>query len=364
MQRTQWASLATGALSAIVLIYLAGRYGVPILAPFLLSGVVVMFVYPWGKRLSRLSAVRPGICTVALLVALLLVLGGGLYLGGYYLWREAGAFYAWLSEYADSLASAIGGLFATKGQGSALPAFLQRLLELPLIADFFGGLDQLAQSLAKTLLSRLGEALTGAALHAATGVPSAALSVLVFGFSCFYLALDGERMYEWVLECAGEKRRERVRSILASVADALRGYLRAYGLIFLLTFTELLVGFLIVGVRYAFLLAVLIALLDLFPVLGSGAVLLPWSIVSFLSGNVRVGAGLLILLGVITLVRQIAEPKIVGNSLGLHPLVTLGAMYVAFRLFGAIGLVLGPCAALIAKVILQQSCSDIPTSSE
>ena len=364
MQRTQWATRAVGVLSMVVLIYLAGRYGVPILAPFLLSGVVVLFVHPWGRRLSKLSAVRPGICSVALLIALLLVLGGALYLGGYYLWREAGAFYAWLSEYADSLASAIGGLFATKGQGSALPAFLQRLLALPLIADLFGGLEQLAQSLAKTLLARLGEALTGAALNAATGLPSAALSVLVFGFSCFYLALDGERIYAWLIDRCPPGQRERVRGILVSVADALRGYLRAYGLIFCLTFFELLIGFLVIGVKYAFLLAVLIALLDLLPVLGSGAVLVPWSVISFLSGNVRVGAGLLIMFGIITLVRQIAEPKIVGNSLGLHPLLTLGAMYVAFRLFGAIGLVLGPCIALVAKVVLQQSCSDIPTLSE
>ena len=81
--------------------------------------------------------------------------------------------------------------------------------------------------------------------------------------------------------------------------------------------------------------------------------LLPWSIFSFLSGNVRVGAGLLILFGVITLVRQIAEPKIIGNSLGLHPLVTLGAMYVSFRLFGAIGLVLGPCAAIVVRTVVR-----------
>lgn len=364
MQKTQWATVAVGVLSTVVLVYLAGRYGVPILAPFLLACVVVLFVRPWGKRLSKWTAVRPGICSVAVLIALLLVLGCGLYLGGYYLWREADLFYAWLTQNANSLAGALSGLFATKGQGSVLPAFLQELLELPLLSDLFGGLDQLAQTLIESLLARLGEALTGAAVDAATGLPSMALSVLVFGFSCFYLALDGDRMYEWVLGCAGDGHRERVRRILGSVADALRGYLRAYGLIFCLTFAELLIGFLLIGVRYSFLLAMLIALVDLLPVLGSGAVLVPWSIVSLLSGNVRVGAGLLILFGVITLVRQIAEPKIIGNSLGLHPLVTLGAMYVSFCLFGAIGLVLGPCAALIAKVILQQSCSDIPTSSE
>lgn len=353
MQRTQWATGAVGTLSVIVLIYLAGRYGAPILAPFLLSGVVALFVHPWGRRLSKLTAVRPGICSVALLVVLLLTLGGGLYLGGYYLWREADAFYAWLSEYANSLSDAVSGLFATEGQGIVLPAFLQKLLELPVLADFLGSLDRLAQTLAESLLARLSEAFTSAALQAATGLPSVALSVLVFAFSCFYLALDGERLCAWMLDRISAGQRERVIGVFCSVADALRGYLRAYGLIFLLTFAELLSGFLIINVRYAFLLAVLIALLDLLPVLGSGVVLVPWGVLSVLSGNVRTGAGLLIMFGIITLVRQVAEPRIVGNSLGLHPLLTLGAMYVAFRLFGAIGLVLGPCAAIVVRTVVR-----------
>ncbi len=352
MQKMRWATGAVGVLSVLLLVYVSGKYAIPILAPFLLAGTLVLLVYPWGKRLSGWTALRPGICCVALLIALLLLLGGAAYLGGYYLWREASAFYAWLYENADSLIGAISGLFATQGQEISLPPFLQKLLELPLIADLLGRLDSLAEGLVQSLLAKLGEALTSAAIGAASGLPSAILSVLVFALSCFYLALDGERLFERLLGCFDESSRTRVRGICRAVSEALRGFLRAYGLIFCLTFTELLVGFLIIGVRYALLLALLIALVDLLPVIGSGAVLLPWSAVAFLSGNVRVGAGLLILYGVITLVRQIAEPKIVGNSLGLHPLVTLAAMYVAVRLFGAVGLVMGPCVALIGKVIV------------
>ena len=357
MQKEKWGMGAVGVLALLALIYLFGKYGVPILAPFLLSGAIALFVHPWGKRLSKLTALRPGICNLLVLLVLLGVMGGALYLGGYYLWREAVSFYAWLSENADSLLDALSGLFSTKGEGILLPGFLQKLLELPLVADFFGGLDSLVQTLSKALLGRLGEAVTSAALQLATSLPSLALSVLVFCLSCFYLSLDGERLYLWAINLLGEEKRERARAACAEVVEALRGYLRAYGLIFCLTFTELLIGFWIIGVRYAFLIAALTALVDLLPVLGSGAVLLPWSTVSFLSGNVKTGAGLLILYGVVTLVRQIAEPKIVGKSLGLHPLATLASMYVAFRLFGATGLVIGPCAALIAKVILRQSRS-------
>ena len=354
MQKMQWPAVATGVLSVVVLIYLTGRYGVPILIPFLLSGIVVLFVRPWGNWLSKLLAVRPGICSVAVLLVMLGLLGGGAYLGGYYLWREADSFYAWLNGNADSLISALGGLFSVGGQGTELPSFVMRFLELPVIADLLGGLDSLVQTLTGALLSRLGEALTGAAIHAASGMPGALLSVLVFALSCFYLALDGDRIYRFFLGLFAKDVRERVHTVCLAIAEALRGYLRAYGLIFCMTFAELLVGFLIIGVRYAFLVALLTALLDLLPVIGSGAVLLPWSIFAFLSGDVHVGAGLLILYGLVTLVRQLTEPRIIGNSLGLHPLATLAAMYVAFRLFGAVGLIFGPCAALMVKVVLQQ----------
>ncbi len=344
-----WASRLIVIVCLLALAFVLGKYGVPVLMPFLLAGIVVMFVRPWGKRLSALIAVRQGVCCVFLLLLLLGGLSGAAYLGGYYLWREASEFYAWLYENADSVLEALGGLFATKEQGGVLPAFLQKLLELPLIADFFGGLDTLAQKLTGALLARLGEALTGAAIGMAASLPSGVLAVLVFLLSCFYLALDGEKLLLGVLEPFAPDTRQRVREIFDTTANALRCYLRAYGLLFALTMVQLLIGFLLIGVRYAFLVAFIISLLDLLPALGAIAVLAPWSALAFASGNVRVGAGLLILAGVVTLTRQIAEPKIVGKSLGIHPLVALFAMYIGLRLFGAVGLVLGPCAVIVVR---------------
>ena len=348
-----WASRLIVAVCALVLALVLGKYGVPVLMPFLLAGITVTFVRPLGKRLSRLIGMREGACCVAVLLVGLAGLGGAVYLGGYYLWREASSFYAWLYENADSVMDALSGLFATKGQGGALPAFLQKILALPLISDFFGGLDVLAQKLTASLLERLGEWLTGAALGVATSLPSGVLALLVFLLSCFYLALDGERLLTGALALFAPDSRSRVREVYDTTANALRAYLRAYGLLFALTLVQLLIGFWIIGVRYAFLVAFLISILDLLPALGAAAVLIPWSALAFASGNVRVGAGLLILAGVVTLTRQIAEPKIVGKSLGLHPLLALFAMYVGLELFGAVGLVLGPCAAIVVRTVVR-----------
>lgn len=353
-----WASRAVCVAFFLALLYWFGKYGISIAMPFLLGGAVAMAVHPLGRRLSALTGIGQRVCNVAVLVALICLLGGAGYLAGHALWRQAVEFYVWLQGNADSVISALAGLFSVGEGGASLPIFIEKVIKLPLIADLLGGLDSLVMTLTEQLLTRLGQALTSAAMGAAAAVPRAVLSVLVFFLTCFYLSLDGARLFSSLLDCLPVGSREGVRQKCAAMADALRAYLRAYVLIFLLTLAELTVGFCIVGVRYAFLIAVLVALLDLLPVLGSGAVLLPWSAVAFLSRDVRTGVGMLVLWGVITLVRQIAEPRIVGGSLGLHPLLALAGMYVGFRLFGAIGLVLGPCAIVICKVLLQNTATE------
>ncbi len=354
-----WASRAVCAAAAVAVLYWLGRQGVELLLPFLLAVGVAMLVHPLGRGLGKRTGISPRLCNVLVLFVLGGALGGLGYLAVYYFLRQAAELYAWLQSNADSLASALGGLLGGEDGGISLPIFIEKLFRLPLIAELFGGLDAMLRSLAEALLSGLGKDLTNAALDIAAAVPSAFLSLLVFLLSCFYLCLDGERIFAWAMGCFPSGVRPRVKRTCEALTKGLRAYLRAYLLIFLLTLAELWIGLCIVRVRYAFLLAVVISLLDLLPVIGSGLVLAPWGIFCLLSGNVRLGAGLLVLWGVVTLVRQIAEPKIVGNSLGLHPLLALAAMYVGFRLFGAVGLIFGPCAAIAIKVILQQGSSDI-----
>ena len=120
----------------------------------------------------------------------------------------------------------------------------------------------------------------------------------------------------------------------------------------LITFAMLLVGFLIIDVEYYFLLSVILALIDFLPVLGVGLALIPWGLFLLATGDLYRGMGLLILYAVIMITRQITEPRIIGDSLGIHPLVTLFAMYLGFTLFDIVGMILGPVAALIVKSLL------------
>ena len=102
---------------------------------------------------------------------------------------------------------------------------------------------------------------------------------------------------------------------------------------------------------YAFLLALLIAAVDFLPLLGTGVVLIPWGIICLILGQVRLGIGLLILYGVTTLIRQVLEPKLIGEGLGLHPLLSLLSMYAGLRLFGVWGMILAPLVAAGIKSV-------------
>jgi sporulation integral membrane protein YtvI len=127
----------------------------------------------------------------------------------------------------------------------------------------------------------------------------------------------------------------------------LSGYLKAYLLIMLITFFEVFIGLSILKVNYAFILAIVIAIVDILPVLGTGAVLVPWAILAFIGGNAPLGIGLIVLYGVTLIARQIIEPRIIGSTLGLHPLMTLASVYIGLKLLGLAGIFIGPILALL-----------------
>ena len=105
------------------------------------------------------------------------------------------------------------------------------------------------------------------------------------------------------------------------------------------------------NVKYPLLIALITAFVDALPILGSGTVLVPWAIISALDGDINLGVALVVLWIIMCVVRQFIEPKVVSNKLGIHPIFTLIAMYTGFKLFGVMGLLVGPIALIIIKSI-------------
>lgn len=183
-----------------------------------------------------------------------------------------------------------------------------------------------------------------------TGILDFTLVFIITVVSCYYMTVDRARISGIFYKIMPESMGKHLREARLEIFGAIGKYLKAYGVIILITFTELLVAFTVMRLDYALLLAATISLIDILPVLGTGTVLIPWALVClFFTRNMYLGVGLIITYIIITVIRQIIEPKIVGSYIGLHPLATMVAMFAGLRLFGLMGMLLLPFLVLTVK---------------
>lgn len=171
---------------------------------------------------------------------------------------------------------------------------------------------------------------------------------LVFSIlASVFISLDYDKIKEFLKKQMSPKTAEFLCDAKQHLGRTFSGYLRAYFIILLITFTELSIGLSILKIKGAIGIAALIAVLDILPVIGTGWMIIPWGIISLINGNYIVGAGLLILYVIILVVRNFTEPKIVGDQLGLNPVVTLIVIYLGYRWFGVSGMIMLPVAVTI-----------------
>ncbi len=201
-------------------------------------------------------------------------------------------------------------------------------------------------------ITNLGKSVVKGIFDTAISLPEATMFTIITILATFFMLNDRHKIASAIMHQLPEVWYDRLMTIKDDLFSAIFGYLRAAVIIMAITFTELLIGLSIIGVEYALLFALLIAVIDILPILGSGTVLIPWFLYSFAIGDIRMGVSLLILYAVITVIRQAIEPKIVGEQIGVYPLITLLAMYAGLRLAGFIGLFLGPITFLLIRNIL------------
>jgi len=182
-------------------------------------------------------------------------------------------------------------------------------------------------------------------------LPQVIIFIIISLAATFFMSRDRYKISTFIFKQIPVSWRDKLRFIKDDMILALIGFIKAQLILMTITFFELLIGYLILGVRYAFFFALITAIIDILPVLGTGTVLIPTSIFYLITGNLPRALGFIVLYLVITAIRQSIEPKIVGDSLGLHPLVTLMSMYIGLQLFGVVGLFLGPIAMIILKTL-------------
>ena len=206
-------------------------------------------------------------------------------------------------------------------------------------------LTELLPELLREGARRLAQRLPDLVAAIAGGMPSFFLSLILFLFCGYFFSCGWDRTRALFYRLCPEEHRPAVLRRKAAFLRAFKKILGAYSLLFLLTFSELLLGFFILKIPGAASMALTVALVDALPIFGCGTVLVPWSVVLLLRGSVKQGAGMLALYGLIFVVRQFLEPRIVGRSIGLSPVFSLVLMLAGLKLFGVWGMFLLPLFA-------------------
>jgi sporulation integral membrane protein YtvI len=332
-----------GAL-AVFIFYLGFKYVLPVALPFLIAFFIAASVQGAAARFSARTGIKKR--TVSLLFGLLFFVFVGFLV------------FLFVSKLWGELAAIARGALDAREDIMGLTGALLRRAE-SLILRFFpaaeGGAEILrarielfAEEALRSIVSAVSTRLPAFMGKVFASVPKILFSLGTALISCVYLCLD----YDYISTRARHML-SHASPLLAKVPHTsfitIAKYLRALFVMFLLSAAVLAAGFLLLGVKYAWLFALAAAFIDALPVFGSGALLFPFAAYLFISGDFIRGAGTVALWGAVTLMRQILEPKIMGRSLGVHPLINLAAVYAGASLFGASGIIFLPITVVILK---------------
>lgn len=325
---------------AALLLVLFGRYLLPALLPFLAGGLLATLLRPlaWQIRHATHMRYRPSAAAACLLFyGLFGVLLCNL---GFLLFAQTVALFTHLPQlFSDNLLPTASLLWART------VAFISRLLP-----DSGQYMEQLSAGLTAVTADTLSQLSTGV-LHWATGfvkkLPVMLAGVSLGVISSFFILMDYDQITQFIGRQLSPRTERLARDAKSFLTSTGKSVVKAYFLLMLLTFCEVSLGLWLLGVPYFAVMGILVAVVDVLPILGSGAVLVPWGLWMLFTGMAPRGAGILLLYGVITVVRTMAEPKILGDRIGLPPLVTIISMYTGLSLFGFWGLILTPMAVTL-----------------
>lgn len=334
---------------AVLLIFAAGILGIrwlfPLIFPFLLGAGLALLAEPmtkfFCKKLPRGLSAAISVTAAFCFLALVMVFLGAL------LVRQLGLLPGIVPALENAASAGMGTLSSwLQSLTYYAPGNLGDYLRQN-ISEFFSGGTALLDKASGYLLSLAGGLLS----H----VPDSALSIGTALISSYMFAAKLPKIREWIRKRTKNARLERIMAALRRLRATVGGWLLAQAKLSGITLLILAAGFLILRISYGPLWAVLVALVDAFPVLGTGTVLIPWSLVCLLQGDTARGIGLLGVYAVVAITRSVMEPRLVGKQLGLDPLVTLFALYVGYKLWGLTGMLLAPMAAAIAAQFLPRN---------
>lgn len=326
-----------------LLIWLVPK-GVRYFLPFVIGAIIAWIANPivrWLERKIKLHRKYSTVLTIG--GALALVIGGG-YLLISRLWRWGKAFLVDLPKLLQSAATQIQQVFAKVTEATeGLPPALQ----IPDLSSALSGVGNAVMEVVNGIASNLGESTVDAAGSFAKSIPAVFVSTFMVILSAYFFLAEKERLAVLYRKYAPRKVQEYLGLIRRNTGRVIGGYFLAQFKIMAVVAAMLIVGFLILRVPYAAVWALLISLLDVLPVFGTGTVLIPWTLIEILSSHYYMAIGLAACWLLTQSVRQMIQPKMVGDSMDLNPLLTLLFLFLGFKFSGLGGMILAVPVGLI-----------------
>lgn len=322
-------------LVVLAAIFLLFRFVLTYLTPFIIAGLLAMLIDPLVGLLQRKVRLSRGAAVALILGLVLMIFSAVVAIGISQLIAELSDLVASLPEYQARFAALLEDLRQrVTGFSAGLPK--------PLVDAMQDSQRRLYETLALWARS---------VLQAVQLLPNFFVVLVVSFLATYFISRDKEAILKYITHLTPRSWRQQMFRVRSDVGMGVVGYFRAQITLMLVTTTLSILGLLILRVRYAWLLGLAAGLLDLVPMVGPSGIFVPWLLYNFFLGDIGLGVGLTVVLAMITVVRQISEPRIVGAHIGLHPLATLMAIYLGFRILGVWGFFLGPVTLIVLKAI-------------
>ena len=307
--------------------------------PFVVGWILALLANPLVRFLERRVKLVRRHGSMLIIIAALAIVIGLFYGAGLLVYREMGSFLADAPEIYQSVIAEIENALQN---GRKLAEYFPQNLQPPLLA-FSDNLDGLFGK----LVSRAAEPTVQIAGHVAKSIPNLLVNMVIIILSSYLFLADRESIMRWLKEHLPAFVFRYIEYMKRDAKGLIGGYFLAQFRIMCVVALILAAGFLVLGVRYGVLLAFLTAILDFLPIFGTGTVLFPWAVVKLFAGEYAYATGLILLYILTQVVRQIIQPKIVGESMGLPPLMTLFLLYLGFKLRGLTGMILAVPVGLV-----------------
>ena len=341
----------------IGLYYFTVKYALGYIFPFVFAAALSVFLQRPIRAITKKLHIKAHSAVSIILVLLIVVIILGTTAGLLFaLGSELKEFFTYMFSNISSLSDLIDAaekfvmdliVKLPKGIGDAVSEY---------VVGFFDKIGTESMGIDMSVLS----APISGAWHVVKGIPSIFLTLLVTVVSCVFMTSDYETIKKMLLDFLKEENREKIINTKRTITKGVSKLFKAYATLMLITFVEMFIGLSfmkLVGVYkggYIAIIAFVTCIVDIIPVLGTGTVILPWAVYSFITGNVGLGIGLIILYAVITVLRQVVEPKLVANQVGLPAIVTIAAMFLGARLFGAFGIIILPLTVIVLKLMYDE----------